>query len=233
MAGTGTVLSWAEHTAAWQAYQASNAVYLISIDVGSRNMAIRVEGDYESTTLPAILFDLVDLADDNAPLDAQTAKLSQYFGNNQVIFMRCSWLIVEQQRLIRGQIKNATRNIRLMQHILSYFQLVYPHIARIELPSTLKTSKLMPAPIKMDREARKNWAKEYAMELCQNRGDIASITVLQQAKKKDDLADTVVQLEAYRRWCQGKLLIGEEPIMDTSPRNAYGDKRRAPKRRVK
>ena len=120
-----------------------------------------------------------------------------------------------------------------MQHILSYFQLVYPHIARIELPSTLKTSKLMPAPIKMDREARKNWAKEYAMELCQNRGDIASITVLQQAKKKDDLADTVVQLEAYRRWCQGKLLIGEEPIMDTSPRNAYGDKRRAPKRRVK
>ncbi len=223
---TGTVVPW-------NVYAVGNVVpwvwtkYYISVDIGSRNFAIRIEPEIDGVVKPAEHFDLVDLAPNNENLDQQTLNLSYYLNTLAHILVKCNYLIIEQQQLIRNQISNATRNMRLMQHLLSYFQQHYPYIQRIELPATFKTStQLMAAPTNMTREQRKRWGAEVAIQMLRDRNDTMSLAKINQVSKWDDLTDTIVQIEAYKRWCVWKQQNGDDAILDTSPRNTHSSRRR-------
>lgn len=190
----------------------------ISIDIGSRNLAIRVEQTDPITGVPlGILYDLVDLAANKENLDEQCVKMSQYFAQRHAVFSGAKVVVVEQQRLIHNQITNATRNIRMMQHVFSYFQIVHPEVERVELSPLMKTGAGSGAPKDMDREDRKEWGVAKATELLTQRGDTMSLQVITAAKKKDDLTDTVIQLWMYRKWRCGREAAGLDTTMVYQP----------------
>jgi hypothetical protein len=190
----------------------------ISVDIGSRNFAIRVEVTESPRPHPlAILFDLVDFGEDKANIDAQCDRMSRYFTERRHIFDGAKVLVVEQQRLIHNQIQNATRNMRMMQHVFSYFQLFHPTIERVELSPLIKTGAGSGAPKGMDRDERKDWGIAKAIELLTERGDTASLNVIAGAKKKDDLTDTVIQLWMYRQWRQKRENSGLDTTMQYQP----------------
>jgi hypothetical protein len=198
----------------------SPCILLISIDIGSRNLAIRVEPSINNVPQPAVLFDLVDLAPDNADIDIQTQRLTHYLKYRDDIFRLCSELIVEQQRIFKRQFNNATMNIRLLQHIFGYFQMCHPAIKRVEIPPTMKT------PRGMTRKERKEYAIQQAFYLLQARGDFDSLQVLRSCNKIDDLADTVVQLDAYRKWCTNKKLRNQDTALPKPTRRLQRSKKR-------
>lgn len=171
-----------------------------SIDIGSRHFAIRVERCQEKGYPYCEMFELVDLAGHGETINMMTQKLTQYFTSRAYVLSQVTCLVVEEQRLIKNQITNATRNMRLMQHVFSYFQLMYPTVPHIELPPHIKTARFTGAPGKLDREARKEWAVTEAMRLFTERGDTESMKTFEACKKIDDLADTVIQLRAYHMW---------------------------------
>ena len=171
-----------------------------SIDIGSRHFAIRVERWQDGLHPLCELFELVDLAGHGETINMMTQKLTQYFMSRAYVLSQVTCLVVEEQRLIRNQITNATRNMRLMQHVFSYFQLVYPTVPHVELPPHIKTARFAGGPGKVDHETRKGWAVEEATRLFTERGDTKSLDTFKECKKIDDLADTVVQLRAFHIW---------------------------------
>lgn len=189
----------------------------ISIDVGRKNFAIRVEGVSAFAHPFPVLFELVNLGSDTLGIDHQTLTLTAYFQQHFELLHNCHVLLVEQQRLIGRQITNATSNMRIMQHIFSYFQQNHPHIQRIELPPTVKTMSSLwlncdPIAIpraRMTKPDRKKWGYDTAIIILKSRGDQWSIDVIESAKDKYDLTDTIVQLVAYQRWYQNKAQAGQ------------------------
>ena len=50
----------------------------------------------------------------------------------------------------------------------------------------------------MSKPERKKWSVEKMVDIFLERGDIASIDEISNEKKKDDLADVFVQLQAFK-----------------------------------
>ena len=50
----------------------------------------------------------------------------------------------------------------------------------------------------MEKSRRKKWSVEQSIEILNNRGEIKILNKLTSAKKKDDLADVITQLQAFK-----------------------------------
>lgn len=171
----------------------------ISIDIGVRNYAIRVEEWGWDGTPRGILFDLVDPGQGCAKnYDMAVERLNHYLYEHRACFANATVVLVEEQRYYKPQLENYTRNLRLMQATLSYFQIWHPEITRVELSPLCKSAIGSGAPKKMTRPQLKEWSVARAIELLAHYGDERSLAVIQRAKKKDDLTDTVIQLHSYR-----------------------------------
>lgn len=126
-------------------------------------------------------------------------------------FDKCDFIIIEQQMKIN------LKATKLGQHCYSFFQITYSQKEQKEkkiviFPSYHKTQVLgaqkglnkkgkMTA---MSKAKRKKWSVEKASEILNLRGEFARDALLQIQKKKDDLADTITQLQAfkYRHYCK-------------------------------
>ena len=126
------------------------------------------------------------------------------------IFDKCSIIIIEQQM----SFKNAqnTMALKLAQHCHSYFVFRYPITEVdnmifddskevIEFPAYYKT-QVLGAPKKggksMSKPERKKWATEKAIDILMQRGDTETLEELTTSRKKDDLADTLIQLQSFK-----------------------------------
>lgn len=107
----------------------------------------------------------------------------------------------------RGFIDNY-KMVRMSQHIISYFTIKLknkPFLPLIfEIDSKLK-GKILQAPTKNEKGQKidiKAWAKRKAVEILTNRGDMVAVNYIKSHRRKngtlkgDDLADTVIQIEA-------------------------------------
>ena len=124
-------------------------------------------------------------------------------------FDQCAYFIIEKQMCF-DKIRNLMA-IKLGQHCQSYFILKYPEKIKniIEFPAYHKTILLGAKKIKgnkilkngkhnwktMDKKSRKKWAILKAIEILKLRNEEISIT---EFKKKDDLADTLLQMQAFK-----------------------------------
>jgi hypothetical protein len=100
--------------------------------------------------------------------------------------------------------------IKIAQHCASYFIMKYPNINIIEFPSYHKTQVLgaekevkktkrgNPKFVSMSKPKRKKWAVNTCKEILENKGDLVSLERINKSKKKDDLADTYLQLQAFK-----------------------------------
>lgn len=165
----------------------------ISIDIGRRNFAIRCEDLYGKT----LLFGLYDLG--KGDINKQVSVLTEWLKEWDEFFVTSHVVLIEKQYQVGRQINNCILNNRVLQHVFTYCQLFYPHLELIEFDPKMKTSDIMGAPKRMNREKRKEWAVQKAYEILNKRKDTKGLAVLESYRKKDDLADCLVQLVAYRK----------------------------------
>ncbi len=118
----------------------------------------------------------------------------------------CDFVVIE------AQMKSNTMALKLGQHCYSYFCIKYGRAKTIvEFPAYYKTVTLGARKLEagtykngrkkwktMDKPARKKWAVEMATNILSIRGEIDTISNIKSKSKKDDLADTVCQLSAFK-----------------------------------
>lgn len=108
----------------------------------------------------------------------------------------CSIILIEQQMSFQN-----TRNtmaIKLAQNCASYFLHRYGMDKEIiEFPAYYKT-QILGAPKKMTKPQRKKWATEKAIEIIMERGETETLEQISGKKKKDDLADVLIQLQSFK-----------------------------------
>lgn len=126
------------------------------------------------------------------------------------IFDKCDVVLIEQQMNF-GKVKN-NMAIKLAQHCYSYFIMRYPIIKLgnilfngskeiIDYPAYHKT-QVLNAPKGMIKSERKKWAVERVQEIFTSLG---KLNYFDDVKKKDDLADTYLQLQSFKylRYVEG------------------------------
>jgi hypothetical protein len=60
--------------------------------------------------------------------------------------------------------------------------------------------RMLGAPKSLLGKQLKLWAQETAIKILTDRQELWSLSVISRHKKKDDLCDTIVQLEAFILW---------------------------------
>ncbi len=134
-----------------------------------------------------------------------TDLLDEYVG----YWDQCDAFVIEKQMSF-GKRHN-TMALKLGQHCWSYFSFKYGRFKEIiEFPAYHKTQILGAKKIQtimkkgnvkytsIDKPARKKWSVEKAMSILKERKDFNTISELTSAKKRDDLADVLCQLQAFK-----------------------------------
>ena len=124
-------------------------------------------------------------------------------------FDKCSIIIIEKQMAF-GKIIN-TMALKLGQNCMSYFIFKYGMFKQIiEFPAYHKTQILGCTKletrnkkgnikwISVNKATRKKWSIKEAINILELRNDAENLIHLSNSKKKDDLADTLTQLQAFK-----------------------------------
>jgi hypothetical protein len=160
-----------------------------------------------------ILFENVDLTTgtnkdyylDTAIFHNMTDVLNKY----TMYWDKCDTFLIEKQMSF-GK-KHNTMALKLGQHCWSYFELHYRRTKEIiEFPAYHKTQVLGAKKIEIktktgkikykavEKTDRKKWSVEKAMDILKQRNDNHTISKLTSVKKRDDLADVLCQLQAFK-----------------------------------
>jgi hypothetical protein len=111
-------------------------------------------------------------------------------------FDTCDIIVIEQQMSFKA-VQN-TMAIKLAQNCASYFLHRYGETKEIvEFPAFHKT-QVFGAPKKLSKTQRKKWATEKAISIIMERGEMETLDEITNKKKKDDLADVLVQLQSFK-----------------------------------
>lgn len=155
--------------------------------------------------------DLTSLCKNETSLEIQIFvnmyELLEKFMN---LWSKCDFFVIEEQ--MHFGIKTNFMAVKLAQHCFSYFVFKFGKSKPIiDFPSYHKTQilgapKIEGKPYKsglirykaMEKPARKKWAVEKAIEILSFRKDFQTLNNLTSKKKKDDLADTFLQLQAFK-----------------------------------
>ena len=122
---------------------------------------------------------------------------------------KVSYVIVEKQMAFRGKIN--TMALKLGQNCQSYFMMNYGRDLKvIEFPAYYKTTvlgapqtetKTKTGKVKFktlgDRE-RKVWSVKEVFGILSHRNDYETMSEIGEMKKKDDVSDVIVQLQAFK-----------------------------------
>jgi len=124
---------------------------------------------------------------------------------------RCSFFIIEQQMSF-GKTKSNPIALKLGHHCQSYFLFRYGKFKQtLEFPAFHKTQVLGCEKIKgkeckngkyrwksVPKPIRKKWSILKTIEILKERGDEETLENIKTKTKKDDLADTLTQLQAFK-----------------------------------
>jgi hypothetical protein len=133
-------------------------------------------------------------------MNEQLDKYAEYWST-------CEAIIIEEQMSFGG--KTNTMAVKLGQHCFSYFTLRYDRsLSVMEFPAYYKTQILGAPKIAgkaykngnvrfkaMEKPQRKKWAVAKTVEILTDRNELETI---QGMKKKDDLADTFLMIQAFK-----------------------------------
>lgn len=127
---------------------------------------------------------------------------------------KCCCFVVEQQMQF-GKMKRNPKAMKLGHHCQSYFIFRYGRFKQVlEFPAYHKTQVLGCQKIKgkqfkngkyrwkaVDKPTRKKWSVMKATKILEDRGEEETINNIKTKTKKDDLADTLTQLQAFKYLC--------------------------------
>lgn len=193
------------------------SIWIASFDIGKKNFAFCIEEVNENIKIDKrisenekleqtcmngkiILLKNIDLTintDKNKYLDPiifvnMYKTLTEY----KAYWDKCSTIIVEQQMGF-GKNRNPMA-LKLGQHCYSFFIFNYATFKNIiEFPAYHKT-KVFIQNKKLNKNQRKKWSVEKASEILIKRQDLQSLKQINDCKKKDDMADVIMQLQSYK-----------------------------------
>lgn len=124
---------------------------------------------------------------------------------------KCYCFVIEQQMQF-GKLKQNPKAMKLGHYCQSYFVFRYGRFKQVfEFPAYHKTQVLGCQKIKgkkckngsyrwkaIDKPSRKKWSIMKATEILEKRGEEDTINNIKSKAKKDDLADTLTQLQAFK-----------------------------------
>jgi hypothetical protein len=177
---------------------------VVSCDPAVRNFALRIEKRYKSGEIVMIDCEKFDLAD--TPERSRYEILYDHFDRFRDKFRDVHIFVCERQLP-----KNFDAR-QIAQHAMSYF-IGMRHETRIYNPVILDISSKnkgyqLGVPPKCPPPLLKKWAILRAAELFKARKDEKSYELLETYKKKDDISDTAVQIEALFRMLKLPLTEG-------------------------
>lgn len=141
--------------------------------------------------------DLTDNCENSKTLDPQVfINMNCILDKYKNYWDKCCSFVIEQQMGF-GKKRNYMA-LKLGQHCFSYFLFNYSNFKEtVEFPSYNKT-QIMGATKKMSKYERKMWAVKTSMDILLDRNDDVSLENIQNRKKRDDVADVIVQLQSYK-----------------------------------
>src|SRR3990167_8391541 len=145
--------------------------------------------------------DLTENCDKRKKLDPETFhNLTETLEKYNELWDSCDIFVIEQQMSFGKAINNMA--LKLAQHCYSYFQIRYRKDKEIvDFPAYHKTQLLGAPKIRkkaMAKPQRKKWSVEKALEILFDREENQMTDKIESVVKKDDLADTFLQLQAYK-----------------------------------
>lgn len=193
-----------------------NAKYyqVISIDLGVKNYAFRIERRYNSMcdkyhiSVNTIAMQKVAFEETRTPNSelGVTSKLCRqiidFLDSYHTHYNECCLSIIERQHT-----DNMTMT-RASQVTIDYFLMNYPKMIVIEMNAHVKTEALG-APKGNDI---KKWSIDKATQLLIQRGDDEGFKIVNSYKKKDDVCDTIIGIEA---------LFTHLGLQTTDPRDTF------------
>lgn len=180
-------------------------IKIISIDCGCKTFSIRSEARFNDGRVIPIIFDLWDIrSPPNIDPDHPDETRSNLFRKLDEIK---KYLIDANIVLIERQIPLNVKSRNIMNSCIDYFGLLlrdsvlYPTI--YDVCPKLKGRQLGSG--RLSKPELKKWAIFKASEIFKINGDEWSLQRMEEHKKKDDLADTIVQLEAFLLYTKNPL----------------------------
>lgn len=153
--------------------------------------------------------DLTEGCDPSKYLDENTYyNMGDYLDCREHIWKLCDHVIIEKQMSF-GKRHN-TMALKLGQHCWSYFSIKFGRLINIcEFSAYHKTQSLGAPKIKykrgkkeyyksVDKTTRKKWGIDKASEILLGREEYEALEKLLSYKKKDDISDCIIQLQAYK-----------------------------------
>lgn len=180
-------------------YEKRDFIRVMSIDPGKRNFCFRIEmRNLISGKITPEVYERIDLI--GTLVDGRV--IVDFINNNALIILdtyislilNCDLVIIERQMATNYKM------VRFSQHVITYLMVKLRDNSLktviMEIDSKMKT-KILKAPKGLGAKEVKKWSIERALEILTLRNDQNSLMIINKAKtKKDDLADTVVQIEA-------------------------------------
>lgn len=173
----------------------------LSIDPGTKNLAIRFEKRFKDAKQKPILFEKLNKKyevkeGDNIEVEFFD-ELVDYMDKKLDIVLDLDVIIVERQPIVNY------RTARIMQHFLTYFNIVFKNSSREILPLMVDIRpELRRKWLKFQKNLNKvgidNETKKIGRMLLEKQNDDKSISVLNATgAKTDDLCVTVCQIETF------------------------------------
>lgn len=156
-------------------------------------------------------YDLTTNCDKKSYLDPEIYQnMYDVLDEHSELFDNCLCIIIEEQMSF-GKNKTNTMAVKLGQHCYSYFTYRYRRFKYVSSFPAYHKTQVLGAPKKekktkkgkitwktMEKKDRKKWAVKKAIEILKERGEEKVLQGIKGASKKDDLADVLVQLQAYK-----------------------------------
>jgi hypothetical protein len=213
-------------------------MFIASFDIGKKNLAFCVEKfdqnvidentiiDDMCKTGEIVCFEnksLMKNCDTKKYLDTEVFhNLTKLFDENMELWNSCDVFLIEQQM---------NRNImalKIGQHCFSYFLFKFGRTKRvIEFAAYHKTQALNAPRIpitkllkngtektlfrNMTKPERKKWSVKRTNEILTMRDDISSLDKLKGMRKRDDVSDCILMIQAYKFLLARKQIDGQLP----------------------
>jgi len=177
-----------------------------SIDPGIKNFAIRIEKWYDNQSPQMIHFEKIDFRKYGLT-NQHMSEIGTTGLNPQILSAATEFLtkildLIKQSNIIiiERQLAVNYKSSRLFQHIITFLCLyapMFPVDCVIADVNPKLKGKQLKAPPNINKPGLKKWSVEKACQILQDRNDIPSLRIMTLSKKKDDLSDTVIQMEAF------------------------------------
>jgi hypothetical protein len=180
----------------------------VSIDPAIATFAFRIERRYANSHVETICMDKLDFKNyDNTNKSSGSTRIDPRILTDVLAYLNrmLPYMLDARIIVIERQLSVNYKATRIFQHILTFFMMTAPtfnHSCVVMDILTKVKGKVLGAPKNLNYNGLKAWGIEKAIQLLEWRNDQFALDVIKYHKgksktKADDLADTVIQIEAW------------------------------------